>query len=53
MHFWYATVDTKSVYGAVFFRTIDGMVCNGTVEYGTVGYGALVNSDKNGLPIVY
>jgi hypothetical protein len=32
---------------ALFFRTIDGLLRNGTVRYGT-----LENSDKNGLPTV-
>jgi hypothetical protein len=33
---------------AAFFRTIDG-----TLWFGTGGYGTLLKSDKNGLPTVY
>jgi hypothetical protein len=37
---------------ALFFRTIDGMLRYGTVQYGALGYGTLENSDKNGFPTV-
>ena len=38
---------------AVFFKTIDSLLWQGTVRYDRVRYGTLENSDKYGLPTVF
>ena len=38
---------------AVFFKTIDSLLWQGTVRYDRVRYGMLENSDKYALPTVF